>query len=296
MGGASRRAGAVVEEDMASVHLSISKHSQLSSLSTGGEVISFFFSPHPRHPLLISPPICFSSSLHSHLSTCNLLLHLSTLSFLKYFFQHSLALVLHPSLHPHLPPLLVASCALSGTVHSATKQSCLQHHTLANQAKPGCSSPQFHSAAPWYWPARRTWGISSQRWNKYAQDNTTPPPIRAIYCSHPSQSCICIKSKPCKGWRWQSNWLEALQVKMRWDGSTKRGQTGKGRKMMWWRKLSDSLSTTRLRFYNADETKQWSAAIVSWAEGVGFSRQHASLPSVKQRNSWPNNISKIAVV
>lgn len=39
--GAGRLAGAVLVEDMASVHLSISKHSQLSSLSTGGEVISF---------------------------------------------------------------------------------------------------------------------------------------------------------------------------------------------------------------------------------------------------------------
>lgn len=41
--GADRVAGAVVAEDMASVHLSISKHSRLSSLFTGGEVNPFFF-------------------------------------------------------------------------------------------------------------------------------------------------------------------------------------------------------------------------------------------------------------
>lgn len=45
--GADRVAGAVVAEDMASVHLSISKHSQLSSLFTGGEVNPFFSSPAP---------------------------------------------------------------------------------------------------------------------------------------------------------------------------------------------------------------------------------------------------------
>lgn len=51
-------------EDMASVHLSISKHSQLSSLSTGGEVISFL--PLHHRPLLISAfPFC--SSLFSRL-------------------------------------------------------------------------------------------------------------------------------------------------------------------------------------------------------------------------------------
>ena len=68
--GAGRLAGAVLVEDTASVHLSISKHSQLSSLSTGGEVI-FFFSPlSPLHhhllfsSFLLSP---FCSSLFSRL-------------------------------------------------------------------------------------------------------------------------------------------------------------------------------------------------------------------------------------
>lgn len=57
---------------MASVHLSISKHSQLSSLSTGGEVTPFFFSPLHHRPLS-SPHFCFPLLLQplllSHLST-----------------------------------------------------------------------------------------------------------------------------------------------------------------------------------------------------------------------------------
>lgn len=74
-GGANR---SVPVGDMASVHLSISKHWQLSSLSTGGEVIPFFslFSsaspcsqpllvtpppqPHPSHPASTSVPFCRS--------------------------------------------------------------------------------------------------------------------------------------------------------------------------------------------------------------------------------------------
>lgn len=44
-----------------------------------------------------------------------------------------------------LPQLLFVFCALGGTAHSATKQSCLQHQTLTNQAKPECSSPQVYS-------------------------------------------------------------------------------------------------------------------------------------------------------
>lgn len=57
--GVGRLAGAVLVEDMASVHLSISKHSQLSSLSTGGEVISFFFSPLHRRSFLISASVIY---------------------------------------------------------------------------------------------------------------------------------------------------------------------------------------------------------------------------------------------
>lgn len=39
----------------------------------------------------------------------------------------------------HLPRSLSSPSALGGTAHSATKQSCLQHHTAANQAGPECS-------------------------------------------------------------------------------------------------------------------------------------------------------------
>lgn len=53
--GAGRLAGAVLVEDMASVHLSISKHSQLSSFSTGGEVIPFFLFSSASPSSLLSP-------------------------------------------------------------------------------------------------------------------------------------------------------------------------------------------------------------------------------------------------
>lgn len=57
---AGRLAGAVLVEDMASVHLSISKHSVIFPL-TGEVVISLFFSPLHHNPFLISAfPLCFS--------------------------------------------------------------------------------------------------------------------------------------------------------------------------------------------------------------------------------------------
>lgn len=60
-------AGAVAVADMASVHLSVSKHSPLSPLSTGGEVVPFFFSP---SAFPSSPPSLISAqpSLQTHLS------------------------------------------------------------------------------------------------------------------------------------------------------------------------------------------------------------------------------------
>ncbi|TNN54851.1 hypothetical protein EYF80_034970 [Liparis tanakae] len=51
---------------------------------------------------------------------------------------------------PHPPPLLVISCALGGTAHSATKQSCPQHRALANQAGPECSGTPISSTPPRY--------------------------------------------------------------------------------------------------------------------------------------------------
>lgn len=76
--GADRVAGAVVAEDMASVHLSISKHSQLSSLFTGGEVNPFFFSPPAPLPLSLSLPQLL---LQTHLSSCHLSFYTSLFFF-----------------------------------------------------------------------------------------------------------------------------------------------------------------------------------------------------------------------
>lgn len=72
---------------MASVHLSISKHSQLSSLSTRGEVIPFVFSP--PSPLLISAsPSAPAFSPVSFIYSPPLLSYTSPLAFYL-FFQHS---------------------------------------------------------------------------------------------------------------------------------------------------------------------------------------------------------------
>lgn len=127
---------------MASVHLSISKHSQLSSLSTGGEVISFFFSPLHHCPFPFSS--LFQLFLQSYLSTLHLSLSTRFPPLAFYiFFAASSCFSFPPYSSPHrrhLPLLPVVSCDLSRTAHSATKRSCLQHYTLANQAKPECSS------------------------------------------------------------------------------------------------------------------------------------------------------------
>lgn len=95
--------------DMASVHLSISKHSQLSSLSTGGEVIPFFpslllciallsASPHHTPPrthhlflLLLRPFLPF------HLTATLLYLLYTPLLFVSVFFPA------FPHLFFHLP-------------------------------------------------------------------------------------------------------------------------------------------------------------------------------------------------
>ncbi len=100
-------------------------------------------------PLLISAlPLC------SSLFSCLIYL-LSTSAFI-YFPLSFLSSLFFPafssfSLFHYTPPSSSAPCrlpSLGGTAHSATKQSCLQHHTLANQARPEFSSPQIHSTAP----------------------------------------------------------------------------------------------------------------------------------------------------
>ncbi len=76
-------------EDMASVHLSISKHSQLSCLSTGGEVISFFLSPLHHRPFLSSflpSPSAPAFSPVSFIYSPPLLLYPSPLAFIFFFF------------------------------------------------------------------------------------------------------------------------------------------------------------------------------------------------------------------
>lgn len=77
---------------MASVHLSISKHSQLSSLSTGGEVIPFFFSPWHHCTLCLSsfllPPSAPAFSPVSFIYSPSLFLY--TPPFLSFIFSSSL--------------------------------------------------------------------------------------------------------------------------------------------------------------------------------------------------------------
>lgn len=67
------------------------------------------------------------------------------------FFSRSLWCVFFP---PSTPPFASlsppSSFTLSGTAHSATKQSCLEHRTLANQAGQEFSSLQTHSATSRY--------------------------------------------------------------------------------------------------------------------------------------------------
>lgn len=113
--GAGRLAGAVLVEDMASVHLSISKHSQLSSLSTGGEVSPFFSFLACITVLLSSPHFCSSLFLPSHLSTTPPLpfIHSSPLGFhLSAFFFRSSILPLFPfSTPPFSSPSLPSSSA-----------------------------------------------------------------------------------------------------------------------------------------------------------------------------------------
>lgn len=135
-----------------------------SYLPSPPEERSFPFSP-PFSPLR-RPALSLSSShptpkpppllplrlfLPFHLSATLLYLLYTPLPFISVFF--SIPASFFSSSNPNstllplalrLPPLPISQ-ALNGTAHSATKQSCLEHHTLANQAGPEFSSPQIHS-------------------------------------------------------------------------------------------------------------------------------------------------------
>ena len=122
-------AGAVSVEDMASVHLSSSKHWHLSQPSTGGgHCFLLFNSLLPSSPGLNSARNLFSLPF--------IYLHLA---FHAYFSFFNLFFPRTHTLAPNLPHSLSLPGALGGTAHSATKQSCLQHHTAVNQAQPECS-------------------------------------------------------------------------------------------------------------------------------------------------------------
>lgn len=100
--------------------------------------------------LLPLPSLSFLPSLPSRLiylvPTSPFILH--SLIFQFFFFQESLVCYFHFHSTPHYP--LLPLFTLNGTAHSATKQSCLEHHTLANQAGPEFSSRQTRSAKSGY--------------------------------------------------------------------------------------------------------------------------------------------------
>ena len=157
--GAGRLAGAVLVEDMASVHLSISKHSQLSSLSTGGEVSPFFSFLACITVLLSSPHFCSSLFLPSHLSTTPPLpfIHSSPLGFhLSAFFfplQHSPAFsFFHSTLLLAIPSFLVCSSpspvlSVEQPIQQQNKAACSITHWLIKQDQ-NSAAPQIHSTAP----------------------------------------------------------------------------------------------------------------------------------------------------
>lgn len=100
----------------------------------------------PLHPSL--PLISAQPSLLTHLSSSHLSLYTSLAHF-PFFFPGVSGVLFSLSLHssPHYPllPLL-----LNGTAHSATKQSCRERHTLANQAGSELGSLRTHSATSGY--------------------------------------------------------------------------------------------------------------------------------------------------
>lgn len=151
---------------MASVHLSISKHSQLSCLSTRGEVIPFFLFPSASPSslaLLISAfPLLLQPFLPFHLSAT--LLSFYTLPSLYLYFLPAFPHLFFPNPTPPFsshPPPSHLPCSQWNSPFS-NKQSCLQHHMLANQARPEFSSPQIHLTTLWYCAALEGRGFSHE--------------------------------------------------------------------------------------------------------------------------------------
>lgn len=119
MGGGRQTRRSVLVKDMASVHLSISKHSQLSSLSTRGEVIPFFL---------------FSSA---SLSSLPLLI-----SAFPLLLQPFLPFICHPPLH------LYTSLPLSLFFASIPPSPFPQSHSTLVLAPPSFPSPMLSMEQP----------------------------------------------------------------------------------------------------------------------------------------------------
>lgn len=98
---------------------------------------SLLFAVHLRAAAFSRTQFCSKPSLPSLIY-----LHLAFHAYFSFFNLFSSFLHTHT---PHLPHSLSSPGALGGTAHSATKQSCLQHHTAANQARPECSGFVVHS-------------------------------------------------------------------------------------------------------------------------------------------------------
>lgn len=165
--GADRVAGAVVAEDMASVHLSISKHSQLSSLFTGGEVNPFFFSPPAPLPLSFSLPQLL---LQTHLSSCHLSFYTS-LSHFAVFFQKSLVcfspLPLYPSPHYPLLPLLLS---MEQRIQQQNKAAWSIAHRLIKQ---GQNSAAFRATLTSGYQAELEWRGGEKSPEERGKDKNT---------------------------------------------------------------------------------------------------------------------------
>lgn len=112
---------------------------------------SFLFSFLLLRPLPLSLALSFLPSLPSRLiylvPTSPFILH--SLIF-QFFFSRSLWCVIFTFTPLFSSPSLPSSFTLNGTAHSAAKQSCLEHHTLANQAEAEFSSLQTHYATSGY--------------------------------------------------------------------------------------------------------------------------------------------------